>query len=255
MTLPKPLILGIETSTDACSVALSGPFPTLQYFEVVPRGHAAGLLPMIRDLLAECDVRPDQLDAIAFAGGPGSFTGLRIAAGVAQGLAFALNKPVIRISTLAAMVAGLQRQIQGGDPHRVAADSSRILPASFTQAFTLQVIPLLDARMQEVYAGCYRLSGQGLAMLSPDRILAPEAVSAWSSCVAPLALIGSGLVYYDRLPAVLIAQAIWIEDTFYPEAAAVAELAVDDFIAGHLLRPEEAQPVYLRDEVAWQKIK
>ncbi len=267
MSHRRPLILGIETSTDACSVALTGPWPTRQSFELNPRGHAASLLPMIRDLLAQCGVEARQLDALAFAAGPGSFTGLRIAAGVTQGLAFALAKPVIPVSTLAAMAAGVGRRWRSAGQARpvedcvVASDgaSPQACEAWPNESSTagddaaeLRIVPLLDARMAEVYVGQYRVCRKGQEALSDDRLL-PPALVPLPPGGGPLVLAGSGLTYRHLLPPALLEQVTWSVATCYPEALEVAELALSAYHSGVVLPADQAQPIYLRDEVAWQK--
>ena len=142
-------LLALDTSTDACSVALQHKGEVLEDFRVIPRQHTKQLLPMVEEILAQAGISPAQLDAIAFGRGPGSFAGLRIATGVAQGLAFATERPVLPISTLEAMALLMMQQGQS----RVAAS--------------------LDARMNEVYWACYE-QREGLPVaLAPERVCPP----------------------------------------------------------------------------------
>ena len=152
-------ILAIETATEACSVALLLEDEVQERFEIAPRQHAALLLPFVESLLASAAIGLDRLDAIAFGCGPGSFTGLRIAAGMTQGLAFGANLPVVPVSTLAALAQGTVVQ------HGVRA-----------------VLAALDARMKEVYWGAFRCDDTGLveplggeAVSVPQRVRVPAA--------------------------------------------------------------------------------
>lgn len=231
----SPLLLALDTSTDACSVALLGAGHCEQRFEVIPRGHGARLLAMVNEVLASAGVKLPDLDAIAFGAGPGAFTGLRIAAGAAQGLAFALDRPVIPVSTLAALAISVRRN------------------ACMSEGQTIQVVTLQDARMNEVYVGDYRVSHHELEALRPDSVRPPEQVE-WTSEPLSRIILGSGHIYRERLPAALLADALILDDVIFPEAQDVASLALESFRQGRLLKPEEAQPVYLRDEVAWKKV-
>ena len=122
-------ILALDTSTEACSAALLIDTEIHQRYEVAPREHGALILPMIETLLSEAGCAPTQLDALAFGRGPGAFVGVRIATGVAQGIAFAADLPVIPVSSLAAMA----QSVEHGN-----------------------VYSAIDARMNEVYWGAYR---------------------------------------------------------------------------------------------------
>jgi Inactive homolog of metal-dependent proteases, putative molecular chaperone len=153
-------LLALDTATEACSVALLHDGKVTSHYEVIPRMHAQKLLPMIKQLLANSGVALNALDAIAFGRGPGAFTGVRIAIGVVQGLAFALERPVLPVSNLAALAQGALRE------HGVQ-----------------QVAAAIDARMDEVYWGCYKAEAgemrlQGLeAVLPPERVALPEGSS------------------------------------------------------------------------------
>ena len=141
-------ILALDTATEACSAALLIDGEIRERFEIAPRAHARLLLPMLEDLLAEAGLKPAQLDAIAFGRGPGSFTGLRIAASVAQGIAFAADLPVLPVSTLAALAWPALRAAR--------AD---------------QVFAAIDARMGEIYCAGFGLAAQGeLLMLSEEQV-------------------------------------------------------------------------------------
>ncbi|HWQ94164.1 MAG TPA: tRNA (adenosine(37)-N6)-threonylcarbamoyltransferase complex dimerization subunit type 1 TsaB, partial [Gammaproteobacteria bacterium] len=148
-------LLAIDTSTEACSAALLIGTETREHFKLAPREHAKLILPMVDKLLAEAGLSLSQLDAIAFGRGPGSFTGLRIAAGVAQGLAFGADVPVLPISTLAALAQG-----------------------AYTDLGATRVLTALDARMSEVYWGVYQINGAGVMELhGAEEVCAPGNVS------------------------------------------------------------------------------
>lgn len=217
-------LLAIETATDACSAALWRDGRVTERREIAPQRHAELILPMVDALLAEAGLKVAELDAIAFGRGPGSFTGLRIAAGVAQGLAFAAGKPVIGISTLAALAQG------------VASQGSRVLAA-------------IDARMGEVYWGLYQADAAGLMRLAgAEMVCPPEQVSVpeepgW---------IGAGSGWRAQgvaLRAYVGAKVSRVLDDALPSAYALLPLAVNAYLAGEIQPAETAVPVYLRDKV------
>lgn len=219
-------LLAIETSTECCSVALSCHGETVSRSEVAPRRHAELLLPMCDEVLAEAGVSRRQLDAIAVGRGPGAFTGVRLAISAAQGMALALDLPVIPVSSLAALALD-------------APDVSRL------------ILAVIDARMGEIYAGAFRRNGDGLVDLigaetvGPADHLSIPAGKNWS-------VIGTG---WDSYREVLLSRIgsdpIWAEGKRFPQAVAVARLAELEHSAGHGLAPEFALPVYLRDKVAF----
>jgi tRNA threonylcarbamoyladenosine biosynthesis protein TsaB len=220
-------LLAIETATEACSVALLLGHEVQERFEIAPRRHAALLLPFADALLADAGVSLRQLDAIAFGRGPGSFTGLRIAAGMAQGMAFGAGLPVVPVSTLAALAQGAVQA------HGVQ-----------------QVLAVLDARMQEVYWGAYRRAAGGLVeAVAEERLSAPAQVTLpaggrWSGA-------GSGWAGYARLlgPGCGISTAD-IHAGQQPHAGDVARLAAAAFACSGGVPAPQAIPVYLRDRVA-----
>ncbi len=219
-------ILAIDTSTEACSAALLYQGDIRERFELAPRQHAELVLGMADSLLAEAGLAPASLDAVALGRGPGAFTGLRIGAGVVQGIAFAAELPVVPVSTLAAMAQGALRQWGKG-----------------------RVIPAIDARMQEIYAAAYSDDGNGLmqpviadALCTPDNLPLPEG-GGWFGA-------GSGWAAYEtELGRIFDGKLDGYEAEHYPHARDVALLAARDFAAGQAVAAHEALPVYLRDQV------
>ena len=224
------ILLGLDTTAEACSVALWCEGKIVSRLETTPRTHTRRLMPMIREVLEDQALKPDDLAAIAFGRGPGSFTGLRIAAGVAQGLAFGLDCPVIPVSSLAACAyqAWLEHQHE-----RVAV------------AF--------DARMNEVYWGCFSISEAVLSPWEGERICLPEDVSL-PECDDPWLGAGGGWSLSARMPSSVRMQVANVYPDLIPTAEAIVHLAVQDFAEGRVVEAEVAAPVYLRDSVAWQKL-
>jgi len=218
-------ILALETATEACSVALyldSG--QVISRYQVAPRLQTQLLLPMIDELLAEAQLSASALTAIAYSRGPGSFTGVRIAAAAAQGLAFGWDLPVIAISSLQTLAQTAYRL--AGYTHVLAA---------------------FDARMNEIYLGAYTLQGQIMQPVMPEVVCSPQQVPVilqdhW-------ALVGDGASYNAQLQA-QIQTILHTQADIYPHAYDLAILAS---IIGHAQAPELALPVYLRDSV-WQKL-
>jgi tRNA threonylcarbamoyladenosine biosynthesis protein TsaB len=223
-------LLAIDTSAAHCSAALYDAGTLTQRLAPAQRRHGELIVGMIDDLLQAAGLRAAQLDAFAFARGPGSFTGLRIAAAVVQGAALATDKPVVGVSTLAALAQGCLRD----------AGAQRVLCA-------------LDARMGEVYAGAYAANAQGLmAALTDDQVCAPAAVAVPGP--GPWAAAGSGWDTYAQVLAGAVRAACGADPVSVAaarpcEARDVAVLAAADYAAGALLDPADAQPVYLRDRV------
>ncbi len=223
------IILAIETSTDACSVAIITPDETYGIFEIRPQAHAEILLDMVEEICNQAGVELADISAIAFGAGPGSFTGVRIAAGVVQGLAFGAKKPVIPISSLQALAQqGFNKTNQ---PH---------------------IMPVIDARMKEVYWGSYVANEQGLMMpLVTDSLEKPDKLLLDPN--TPYLAVGTGSLVYH---AVLQANNPHINiDTSvqHPRAHEVAQLAVYLFAKGAALPPEQAIPNYVRNDVAEKK--
>jgi tRNA threonylcarbamoyladenosine biosynthesis protein TsaB len=220
-------LLAIDASTSACSVALMHEGHVYEDFRMLPRAHTRFLLPMVDEMLAEHSLPLAQMDALVFTAGPGSFTGLRVAIATVQGLAFAAELPVVPVSTLAAM-AQFYAEREG------VAEGAVILPA-------------LDARMDEVYFGRYQYRDGVVAPLNADQLLPPEQVGNTAVATAG---VGDGWTYAERFGD---AQPAIVDQAILPSAAAALKLAKPDVLAGKVLPAEQAQPVYLRESVAWKK--
>ena len=221
------VILAIDTSIQACSCALNRDGEISETFAVVPRQHAGKLLPMISDLLKSHGLSYENLDAVAYGQGPGSFTGLRIAAGVTQGIAFGAGLPVIPVSTLASQAMQLRNAIDPG-----------------------LVFSTLDARIDEVYYAFFRLDPQGIEAVGEAGLCKPEAlpvpVPGTAECFAA---VGSGLAYQERMPATYRDCFVYTDSEVHPRAGVMAELAAGMLAAGQTQLPEDVNPVYLRDKV------
>ena len=215
-------ILALETSTEYCSVALWQNGTVIDRCERVGQKHSEVLIEMLDALLREAGVKLAQLDGIAFGMGPGSFTGVRIACGVAQGLALGANLPVVGVCNLQALA-----QASGHD----------------------KVIAALDARMGEVYHAAYeKRAGEWVAVCEPSLCLpqdAPQvAGSDWFGAGSGFVLYGGALgERYAGQLAGSNAQAV-------PQASSVAMLATLRFTAGQGVDAAQALPLYLRDKVA-----
>jgi tRNA threonylcarbamoyladenosine biosynthesis protein TsaB len=219
-------LLAIDTSGEACSAALLCGTKLTQTLEMAPRRHGDLILGMMARLLEEAGLSLNALDALAFGRGPGSFTGLRIATAVVQGAAFGAGLGVVGVSTLAAL-AQAQYRLTG---------QRRILAA-------------LDARMGEVYWGCYRISEDGLAeLVGYEVVVPPRAVpvpddGGWYG-------VGSGFaVYGEELGLVLGPMLAGVDERRGCEAGDIARLAAAAWRRGEAVSPELALPLYLRDRV------
>ena len=188
---------------------------------------------MVDIVLIEAGLRLEEIDVLAFGRGPGGFTGVRMAASVAQGLAFGADLPVVPISDLSALA---QRAFD------LAFAPERVLVCS-------------DARMQEVYWACFERAENGLArLLGAEHVGPPQSVTlpaSWADAKEhSIAGIGRGFRAYPALAGLIGPRVAVARDDLLPRAAEIARLALLDATAGRLLSPEEAIPVYLRDDVA-----
>ncbi|WVV48553.1 tRNA (adenosine(37)-N6)-threonylcarbamoyltransferase complex dimerization subunit type 1 TsaB [Pseudomonas sp. NA13] len=218
-------LLALDTATEACSVALLHDGKVTSHYEVIPRLHAQKLLPMIQKLLSDAGTTLQAVDAIAFGRGPGLY-GVRIAIGVVQGLAFALERPVLPVSNLAVLA---QRALREQGARQVAA--------------------AIDARMDEVYWGCYRETDGEMRLVGAEAVLPPEAAALPSDASGDWFGAGTGWGYGERIAVSLSGQ----DATLLPHAEDLLALARFAWARGEAIPADDAQPVYLRDKVATPK--
>ena len=223
-------LLAIDTSTEACSAALFINGEISERYEIAPRKHAELILPMIGELLADAGCSLPEMDAIAFGRGPGAFTGVRIGTGVVQGLAFSIDRPVVPVSSLAAMAYGAMAAYKVDN-----------------------VFAGIDARMGEVYWGVYqRDADDGVQLLDDESVCKPDetfipASGNWIGVGTAWQAYRDALTArYDRL----LSEAY---SDLFPRAKDIAALGVIGFEAGNVVSADEAQPVYLRNDVAKKK--
>lgn len=221
-----PTILSLDCSTEACSCAVAVNGKIAEKFEFIPRGHARAILPMIQALMQEHDLSYTALDGIAVGAGPGSFTGLRIAAGVAQGIAFGAELPLIPVSTLAAM--------------------AQLKASSDTQTF----LACLDARINEVYWAVYRVDNKKIELLGEEQLCKPdllniEIMGLHESCFA----LGNGMQFFDQMPLQTRQMISAYEVDVSPHASAIALLGARYLEQGKGMNPAEFSPSYLRNKV------
>jgi len=238
--------LAIDASTEACSVALqvNGTLSNSKVYsryELCPQSHSLHLLPMVDSVLTEAGIKLSQCDGLIFGRGPGSFTGVRIGVGVAQGLAFSANLPVVGVSSLQAMaqLAFMQGKVQG----KINGQQGSVIAA-------------IDARMGEVYNGYF--------MLDEHNIMQPqcgEAVTAPAQLAQHLASIvdkveygvGTGWDAYSEQLSSLKSNA-GTPEILFPSAEAMLAIGVIALEQGKGVAAEDAQPVYVRDTVSWKKL-
>ena len=225
-------ILAVDTATENCSVALMIGDDVISRCEYAPREHTTKILPMIDAVLADAGIKLKQLDALAYGRGPGSFTGVRIGIGIAQGLAFGANLPMIGVSTLAAMAQG-----------------------SFRLHQAEHVLTAIDARMGELYWAQYqrKIDGDWL-LLGNEQVISPDVLLANVQADQNTWLTaGTGWEAYPELLSQLPFNA-QRGSVLYPDSQDMVHLAKYAFARGEIVTAEAASPVYLRDTVTWKKL-
>lgn len=235
-------ILAIDTATEACSVALQLDEHIVSRFEVCPQQHSQRLLPMVDDVLREAGVELSALDLLAFGRGPGSFTGVRIATGMIQGLALGSGLKVAGVSTLEAMAREVAQLAQNEDakPHYIAVAS--------------------DARMDEVYFAVYQLKDGEVTLQVEEQVCPPSAaleqlMPLLASDDVKLVAAGTGWGAYQALSQ-------WLADNTdqhtidvtLPNATHMLALAKTAQQNGQVSDAVNVEPVYLRDKVTWKKL-
>jgi tRNA threonylcarbamoyladenosine biosynthesis protein TsaB len=230
-------ILALDTATEACSAALQIGDQILIREEIAPQAHTKLILPMVQALIDEAQIQLTDLDAIVFGRGPGSFTGVRIGVGIAQGLAYGAGTPLIGVSTLQTLAQGALRRT--GCSLAVAA---------------------IDARMSEVYLGAF-VSHDGLMQpLCDEVVIAPDGVQAYlqqikNTSLRGAAAVGTGFTHYTELvESCALASHDNADTSHLPWSQDMLPLAIAAFKAGQFSEPAQATPVYLRDKVTWKKL-
>ncbi|MCO7222823.1 tRNA (adenosine(37)-N6)-threonylcarbamoyltransferase complex dimerization subunit type 1 TsaB [Pleionea sp. CnH1-48] len=226
--------LALDTSTEAFSVAIEHNGEIHSHFEVAPRKHAELLLPTIQALLTQVDTTMQEVDLVVYGRGPGAFTGVRIAISAAQGLALGADCDTLGVSSL----MNLAHQAFDKSDADVAACA-------------------IDARMGEVYFALYERGGDGLPRLcGKEQVVAPDQAAVAELGERKVVGIGSGWsVYQDILTSRLGAEPTLILEQSFPDAAASLFLASFDELLQSRHAPEQAVPVYLRDNVAKKSSK
>ncbi|MCL4104007.1 UNVERIFIED_CONTAM: hypothetical protein GTU68_034869 [Idotea baltica] len=223
-------LLAIDTSTDACSVALYSDGEIFDIYEVIPRQHSSRLFSMLHELLPSGDLRSQGIDAIVYTSGPGSFTGLRIAASAVQGLAFANKLPAIPVSSLVcqAQTAFRLGLVSGGE----------------------SILSMLDARIEEVYWAICTVNG-GVAVLDQGPYVgAPQSVDA--NRQGALVGVGGGLAYAALLPDETPLSAVHID--VLPSARDMIPMALEALRLNQMQQASDVTPMYVREEVSWKKL-
>ena len=226
-------ILAIDTATEACSVAVYVDGDYREVYEVIPRQHSQQLFAMLQSLLPDGRLRDHGIDAIAYSCGPGSFTGLRIGASAVQGLAYTAGLPVIPVSTLALQV---QTALRLG---LVTADAA--------------VLSILDARINEVYYALCRFV-EGVAVLQGVPVACGAGSVVVDAGVGSIAAVGSGCRFVEDFSDELRSRLLATAPDLLPAARDLVPAALAALARGELQKPQEVQPVYVRDEISWKKL-
>ena len=227
-------ILAIETATDACSVAVYRGGEYRERHALVPRLHSQRLFPLLRELLSPGDLGAQGIDAIAYGCGPGSFTGLRIAASAVQGLAFTAGLPCIGVSTLLCLA-------------QTALREAAVQPED-------TVLATLDARLDELYYAPVAFRDSVACLLEPPRARRPGELELSDAGDGRLQGIGSGMRYAQSFPAPVRDRLQIAAPDQLPAARDLVPAALAAFAAGATVAPREVVPVYVRDEINWKKI-
>lgn len=237
----SPTLLAIDTATEACSVCLLHNGQSFSLFEPTPRQHSQKILPMVEQVLADAGIAKKDIEVVAFGQGPGSFTGVRIAVSIAQGLAFGLGVPLIPVSDTQAMAESVFN----------------------SQPDQKNVMVTIDARMNEVYFASYQLNNGNIDLVSEEQVISPESIethhlTSASAASASWTAVGTGWKFKERFPQALIELVGSSDENALPHAESIARLGFQTYLsckeAGEFPSIEDCVPVYLRNDVAWKKI-
>ncbi len=218
-------LLAVDTATDICSVALAIGDRIDERMEAVGHKHSERILPMVEALLRANGLRLADCDAIAFGAGPGAFTGLRVACGIAQGLAFGTGKPVVAIGNLRALA----------------------FTAGAAQPQARRIVAAIDARMQEIYWAAYSIEAGVPIEISPPALARADELSALCRHQAPDLLAGNAV---RAFPIAASGASCATAADATASARSIASLAIGEFAAGRAVPPAQAAPIYVRDRVA-----
>jgi len=225
----KLKILAFDTSTDWCSVALSYGDEIIVMENNATKRHNELILPMIDEVLRKAQLKLAQLDAIAFGCGPGSFTGIRLATSIAQGLAFGANLPLIPVSTL------------------------RILAQTAHDKFAVsQAIVLLDAHMNQVYCGVYRAENDLMVNVVDDFVSTPTNLALPEQCKNWPGLGNGWSIYADKLRQLSARDTL--KEELYPDGRSLIALAIDAYRRGQTLSPLMISPAYLSGNELYHRL-
>ncbi|MDD0824838.1 tRNA (adenosine(37)-N6)-threonylcarbamoyltransferase complex dimerization subunit type 1 TsaB [Mannheimia sp. AT1] len=222
-------ILALDTATEACSVALQHHDNVTTLNEISPRSHTQRILPMIDELLTRANITINQVDFLVFGRGPGSFTGVRVGVSVAQGLAMGANLPVVAISNLKAMAE-----------------------EAFQKLGAKKVIALIDARMNEVYFAQFEREENEWKEVVAEQVCSPEKAISQFQLEQDTVVVGTGWSAYSQfseqnLPLI-------ITDIHLSSSQYMIGIAKREIQKGNTLSALDIEPVYLRNEVTWEKL-
>jgi tRNA threonylcarbamoyladenosine biosynthesis protein TsaB len=225
-------ILAIETATDACSVAVYREGKITQRHSAAPRQHSQLIFSMLDELLGRGNLKAQGIEIIAYGCGPGSFTGLRIAASLVQGLAYSSALPAVPVSTLATLAQGaLRRNLVNHDQ---------------------LVLCLLDARINEIYSAAFGFEA-GVAVMREGPFATAPADASFNGS-DDLIAVGDGCRYLEQLPPLLQARVHSTAPGLLPDATDMIPLALANVRRGTIQTARDVQPVYVRDEITWKKL-
>lgn len=226
-------LLCIDSSTEACSVAVLTEAKQANRFMLAPREHTQKILPTIEQVMEEASTSLSDIDYVVYGQGPGSFTGVRIGISIAQGLAFGIDKKMVGVSTLQAMAQ-----------------------QAYSDTFCESVYAAIDARMGEVYFAHYQVKDEVMCLVGQERVIKPELLieqyQQENKIQETAKLVGTGWDAYAELRSCF--KSCEQSSVLYPDAAFMFAQAKQKIEAGSSTQADSVTPVYLRDTVTWKKL-